>query len=60
MWFGDNVTLREWNDIFDNEAYASWAEWGVRRADRRAKANDELNGTYDRARGHRRLLAGSP
>ncbi len=29
MWFGDNVTVREWNDIFDNEAYASWAQWGV-------------------------------
>jgi aminopeptidase N len=28
MWFGDNVTLRQWNDIFTNEAYASWAEWG--------------------------------
>ena len=28
MWFGDNVTLREWNDIFNNEAYASWAQWG--------------------------------
>ena len=27
MWFGDNVTLREWNDIFNNEAYASWAQW---------------------------------
>ena len=27
MWFGDNVTLREWNDIFTNEAYASWAQW---------------------------------
>ena len=27
MWFGDNVTVREWNDIFDSEAYASWAAW---------------------------------
>ena len=27
MWFGDNVTVREWNDIFNNEAYASWAQW---------------------------------
>ena len=27
MWFGDNVTVRQWNDIFDSEAYASWAAW---------------------------------
>lgn len=27
QWFGDNVTMREWNDIFINEAYASHAEW---------------------------------
>ena len=35
MWFGDNVTVRQWNDIFNSEAYASWAQWGAgeRRAD---------------------------
>jgi len=27
MWFGDQVTVAEWNDIFDNEAYASYAVW---------------------------------
>ena len=27
MWLGDSVTLTEWNDIFDNEALASYAEW---------------------------------
>ena len=27
MWFGDNVTLSQWNDIFDNEAWASWGAW---------------------------------
>ena len=37
MWFGDNVTVRQWNDIFNNEAYASWAQWGCRRAHRRTE-----------------------
>lgn len=27
MWFGDTVTLTEWNDVFNNEALASYAEW---------------------------------
>lgn len=27
MWVGDTVTLAEWNDIYDNEALASYAEW---------------------------------
>ena len=29
MWFGDNVTVRQWNDIFTTEGYASWAQWGA-------------------------------
>lgn len=27
MWLGDTVTLQEWNDIFDNESLATYAEW---------------------------------
>ena len=27
MWLGDTVTLTEWNDIFNNEALASYAAW---------------------------------
>jgi aminopeptidase N len=27
MWFGDTVTLTEWNDLFNNESLASYAEW---------------------------------
>ena len=27
MWFGDTVTLTEWNDLFDNESLASYLEW---------------------------------
>ena len=49
MWFGDNVTLTEWNDIFNNEAYASWAQWGYNERTGGRSANDELNQTFDRA-----------
>jgi aminopeptidase N len=48
MWFGDNVTVRQWNDIFISEAYASWAQWGARERRGGRKANDSLNGTYER------------
>ena len=47
MWFGDNVTLREWNDIFTNEAYASWAQWIYNERTGKGKANDKLNETYN-------------
>ena len=50
MWFGDNVTVREWNDIFDNEAYASWAQWGVGERTGRRPANAALNAAYDRTK----------
>jgi aminopeptidase N len=48
MWFGDNVTMRQWNDIFISEAYASWAQWGARERRGGRKANDSLNRAYDR------------
>jgi aminopeptidase N len=48
MWFGDNVTVRQWNDIFTNEAYASWAEWGVTERAGGRKTNDVLNRAYER------------
>ncbi len=47
MWFGNNVTLREWNDIFTNEAYASWAQWIYNERTRGRTANDKLNETYN-------------
>jgi len=48
MWFGDRVTLRQWNDIFVNEAFASWAYWEIveRRGGRPADA--ELDAAYGR------------
>ncbi|MFT4217859.1 MAG: M1 family metallopeptidase [Micropruina sp.] len=29
MWLGDTITLTEWNDLFDNESLASYADWLV-------------------------------
>ncbi len=49
MWFGNNVTVRQWNVIFNNEAYASWAQWGYNERVSGANANDQLNRTYERA-----------
>jgi aminopeptidase N len=48
MWFGDNVTVRQWNDIFTTEGYASWAQWGAAERTGGPKANDALNRTYER------------
>lgn len=47
MWFGDHVTLLQWNDIFTNEAFASWAYWEV--VDRRGgqSADAALEETYE-------------
>ena len=51
MWFGDNVTVRQWNDIFTNEAYASWAQWIDDERTRRQQGQSELTQTYDRVAG---------
>ena len=51
MWFGNNVTLREWNDIFTNEAYASWAQWIYNERTRGRPANAKLDETYDQVAG---------
>lgn len=47
MWFGNHVTLLQWNDIFTNEGFASWAYWEV--VDRRGgtSADDRLDATYE-------------
>jgi aminopeptidase N len=46
MWFGDHVTVRQWNDIFDNEGYASWAQWAYLDAHGGEKLNDHLERAY--------------
>ena len=48
MWFGDNVTVRQWNDIFTTEGYATWAQWGATELTGGRKANDALDRAYDR------------
>ncbi len=50
MWFGDNVTLRQWDDVFNSEAYASWTQWGYDERTGGAPANSALNATFDRFR----------
>jgi aminopeptidase N len=50
MWFGDHVTLLQWNDIFTNEAFASWAYWEVVERRGGTPADDQLDGTYDRVK----------
>ena len=53
MWFGDNVTVRQWNDVFDSEAYASWAAWAVAERTGGPTAQSELTSLYGRAQGAR-------
>ena len=50
MWFGDNVTVEQWNDIFDSEAYASWAAWAYVEKTGGAAAQSRLTDLFDRAR----------
>ncbi|MGI3783063.1 MAG: M1 family metallopeptidase [Janthinobacterium lividum] len=50
MWFGDNVTVRQWDDIFDSEAYASWAAWAVAERTGGPTAQSELLRIFGRAR----------
>jgi aminopeptidase N len=55
MWFGDNVTLRQWDDIFNNEAYASWAQWGFAERTGGRPASASLNFAYDRTKNQARF-----
>lgn len=51
MWFGNAVTVAQWNDIFLNEAYASWAQWLYEERTGGRRAQDRLTGAYERTRG---------
>jgi aminopeptidase N len=46
MWFGDHVTVRQWNDIFNNEGYASWAQWAYQESAGGEKLDDHLERAY--------------
>ncbi|MGO1974810.1 MAG: M1 family metallopeptidase [Propionibacteriaceae bacterium] len=48
QWFGDNVTMREWNDIFINEAYAAYAEWAYAEIERDEDPNEKLAQYHER------------
>jgi aminopeptidase N len=50
MWFGNQVTLWQWNDIFTNEAFASWAYWEVVERRGGTSADTRLDRTYERAK----------
>ncbi|MCW3159257.1 M1 family metallopeptidase [Micropruina sonneratiae] len=50
MWFGDTVTLYEWNDIFNNESLTTYAEWlTTGSGDAGAKFDRIYHGQADRA-----------
>ncbi|HYP44046.1 MAG TPA: M1 family metallopeptidase [Propionibacteriaceae bacterium] len=51
MWYGDNVTLKHWNDIFTNEAYASWAAWGYAERTGGKSADAIMLAAYERLKG---------
>lgn len=49
MWFGNQVTLEEWDDIFMNEAYASWADWGLVEQTGGRSANEAFLALFEKA-----------
>ena len=49
MWFGNNVTLRTWDDIVNSEGYASWAQWGYTERTGGRSAAQAFEDTYARA-----------
>ncbi len=46
MWFGDNVTMRQWNDVFINEAYGAYSAWLYDEKVHAEDPNRQLNDTY--------------
>ena len=57
MWFGNQVTLRAWDDIVNSEGWASWAQWGVLERTGGRSAAESFEQTFARARGERALWA---
>ena len=57
MWFGDNVTVRQWNDIFDNEGYASWGQWAYSTSTGGPSMNDRLERAYQETKNNRDFWA---
>jgi len=55
MWFGDNVTLRLWNDIFDNEGLASYGWWLYADARKIFPVQDRFTQTFASVRNNERF-----
>ncbi len=49
MWFGNNVTLAAWDDIFMNESYSSYSEWMVLERQGRRGAQESMLQMYSNA-----------
>jgi aminopeptidase N len=50
MWFGDHVTVRQWNDIVNNEGWASWAQWAYVSSLGGPSMNERLERAYEATR----------
>ena len=51
MWFGNNVTLRTWDDIVNSEGWASWAQWGYDERTGGRSAAKAFEDTFNQAAG---------
>jgi aminopeptidase N len=47
QWFGDNVSVHNWRDVWMNEGFASWAQWRWDEAQGEATGNELLKSYYD-------------
>ena len=58
QWFGDDVSLGRWRDMWLNEGFATWAEWRYTETHGGISAQSRLLRAYD-ATGRRHARSGS-
>ncbi len=46
QWFGDDVTLKRWRQIWLNEGFATWAEWYWEASEGGRSLNDRFDALY--------------